>query len=538
MRYVSAIDDPEVRAEMMAELSGLVVGSAFLLSTPQQFERILRMCDKAAKAAYDDKVASGKPAEVECITIDAGGFIGFDSLKSMAELPDDVAIVPVYRYFDTPREAIVGACIQAPSDMKKTREVTFFCGPDRRKTGDYRIFSVHPGPKRQVFPSRYQSEAVRKENRDYWDRHVFLATPNQIIAAKMAMRANYKNLELDVRDRVFHMTRQMEAALHRWYGTWELVNHAKPQDMKTLFEGMQEIGDYGMSHDGTVYYYVNNIHSAPPDINSREQLEPKLGNIRRPSVIYPNGGQEYYFNGKKHRTGGIAVIEPQEDGGWIEYYYEDGLISRAPDEGPAKIVFDARGEIIAEISIFRGAEVEKTVLGEAAEPIKALQVALQSAAPALDWWEGSQDFALLRSQIEFAHNRQKVPHDKIVRGMEQNGEQVGLRWDFDRTLEQDPNVMQNYEKIAFAIQTAGVKLIEGAQAMRFVRGDANIVNAIWGKIMRDVDKVIERGKMIPDKAEGKTIADSLINAKDESKKFFQSLDDVNSAFSATGKKSG
>lgn len=535
MRYVSALEDPEVRAEMMAELSGLVVGSAFLLSTPQQFERILRLCDNAAKAAYDEKVNSGKPAEVECITIDAGGYIGFDSLKSMADLPDDVAIVPVYRYFDTPREAIVGACIQAPSDMKKTREITFFCGPDRRKTGDYRIFSIHPGPKRQIFPSRYQSEAVRKENRDYWDRHVFLATPNQIISAKMAMRANYKELELEVRDRVFHMARQMEAALHRWYGTWETSTQARPQDMKTLFEGMQEVGDFDMSHDGTVFYYINNIHSAPPDINNRSELEEKLGNPRRPSVIYPNGGQEYYLDGKKHREGGIAVVEPQEDGGWIEYWYEHGLISRAPDEGPAKIVFDARGNIINEISIFRGAEVEKTVLGEAAEPIKALQVALQSAGPALDWWEGSQDFALLRSQIEFAHNRQKVTHDKIVRGMAQNDEQMGLRWDFDRTLEQDSSLLEQHDKLSYAIRTAGTKLVEGAQAMRFVRGDANIVNAIWGKIIRDVDKVIERANMVPDKEEGKTVADSLIAAKAESKKFFQSLDDVNKAFSATGR---
>jgi len=529
MRYVSALDDQEVRSELMADLSGLVVGSAFLLSSPQQFERILRMCDKAARDIYDDKVKSGKPAEVECVTIDAGAFIGFDCLRSMDQLPEDVSIVPVYRYFDTPREAIVGACIMAPSDMKKTREITFFCGPDRRKTGDYRIFSIHPGPKRQVFPSRYQPEAVRKENREYWD------TPNQIIASKLAMRANYKELELEVRDRVFHMSRNMEAALHRWFGTWDTAQTNRPQDMKALFEGVKEMGDYAMALDGTVYFFTTDINSPPPDVNDRASVEPKLGNPRRPSVIYPNGGEEFYKNGKKHRDGGVAVIEPQPDGGWIEYWYEDGMISRAPDEGPAKIVYDQRGEITAEIAIFRGAEVEETVLGEAAEPIKALQLALQATGPVLDWWEGSQDFALLRSQIEFAHNRLKVPHDKIVRAMAQNDEQMALRWDFDRTLEQDANVKEQYDRISYALRSAATKLVEGAQAMRFVRGDSNIVNAIWGKIMRDTDKAIERAKLVPDTEEGKTVADSLIDAKAESKKFFQSLDDSSKMFSATGR---
>ena len=534
MRYVSAVSDPEVRAEMLADLSGLVVGSAFLLSSPQQAERILRLCDEAAKAAYENKTSKGQPAEVECITIDAGGFIGFDSLRAVAELPEDTSIVPVYRYFDTPREAIVGCCIMAPSEMKKTREVTFFCGPDRRKTGDYRIFSLHPGPKRQIFPSRYQPEALRKENREYWDRHVFLATPNQIISARMAMRANYKDLEPAVKDRVFHMSRQMEAALHRWYGTWDAANN-KPQDMRHIFEGQQEIGDFGMALDGTVYYFVNNINTTPPDINNREQLEPKLTNAKRPSVIYANGGEEFYLNGKKHRDGGIAVVEPQADGGWIEYWYEAGLISRAPDEGPAKIVFNARGEIINEIGIFRGAEVEKTVLGDAAEPIKELQNALQAAGPVFDWWDSSQDFALLRSQIDFASNRLKLPHDKVVRAMAQNDEQMALRWDFDRTLEQDPNVNQNFERLAKTLQTAGAALIAGAQAMRFVRGDTNIVNAIWGKVMRDVDRIIERGKHIPSREEGKTVVDGFIAAKDESKKYFQSMADSNRAFSATGR---
>lgn len=532
MRYVSAVTDPEVRAEMLADLSGLVVGSAFLLSSPQQAERILRLCDEAAKAAYEDKARSGKPAEVECITIDGGGYVGFDCLKSMADLPDTATIVPVYRYFDTPREAIVGVCIASPSEMKKTREVTFFCGPDRRKTGDYRIFSIHPGPKRQIFPSRYQPEAVRRENRNYWDRHVFLATPNQIITAKMAMRANYKNLEMDVRDRVFHMSRQMEAALHRWYGTYENVN--RPQDMKSLLSGHVELGDYGMALDGTVYYYTSGTDLPPPDLNDRQSVEPRLSNTGRPSVIYANGGEEFYLKGKRHHVGGPAVYEPQADGGWIEYWYEDGLISRPPDEGPAKIVYSPRGEIMQEVSIFRGAEVEQTVLGEAAEPIKDLQLQLQAMNPLLDWWEGSQDFALLRGQVEFAANRQKIPRDKVVRQMQQSDEQMGLRWDFDRTLEQDASVLQSYDSLVYGLQLCSTKLVAGAQAMRFVRGDPTIVNSIWGKIMSATDKVIERAKLVPDKTEGKTAADGLMEALAESKKYFQSMADSARIFSATG----
>lgn len=533
MRYVSAVSDPELRAELLTDLSGLVVGSAFLLSSPEQAERILKMCDDAARAIYDDKVKSGHAAEVECVTLEARGFIGFDSLKSMADLPDDVSIVPLYRYFDTPREAIVGACICAPSEIPKTREITFFCGPDRRKTGDYRIFSIHPGPKRQIFPSRYQPEAVRKENRDYWDRHIFLATPNQVIAAKMGMRKNYKDLELEVRDRVFHMTRQIEAALHRWYGTWENVTQV--HDMKSLMEGMQHVGDYGMAPDGTVYYYITNSSAQPPNLANRAEVEPHLSNPKRPSIIYANGGEEFFLEGKRHREGGPAVLEPTADGGWIEYWYEQGLISRAPDEGPAKIVYDDRGETVSETSIFRGAEVEQTVLGEAAEPIKALQLALQACMPTLDWWEGSQDFALLRGQIDFAANRQKVPRDKVVRQMQAKDEQVGLRWDFDRTLEQDLGVNDNYEKIVKAVALAASKLIEGSQAMRFVRGDPNIVNAIWGKIMRDTDRVIERSCVIPSREEGLTVGEALITAKAESKKFFQSMGDANKMFSATGR---
>ena len=533
MRYVSALSDPELRAELMGDLSGLVVGSAFLLSTPEQVDSILRLCDNAARKIYDELAANGKAAEVECITLDAGGFIGFDSLKSMSDLPDDAQIVPLYRYFDTPREAIVGACIVAPSEMKKTREVTFFCGPDRRKTGDYRIFSIHPGPKRQIFPSRYQPEAVRKANRNYWDRHVFLATPNQVIAARMHMRAHYRELEIETRDRIFHMTRQIDGALHHWYGTWE--NARKPTSMRDIMGEVHASGDYGMAPDGTVYYFTTSLDLPPPDLSNRESFESRLSNKFRPSVIYTNGGEEYYLEGRKHRVDGIAVIEPQPDGGWIEYWYEDGLISRAPDQGSAKFIYNAKGICTEEISIYRGVEVQETVLGEAADAIKKLQAQLMLMPDALDWWEGSQDFALLRSQIEFASNRTRMPKDKIVRQMRQTDEQTALRWDFDRTLEQDPTLAQTYDSLVAKLNKCAELLLAGAQAMRFVRGDPNIVNAIWGKVIRDITAVAERGSFIPDRREGFTAADNLIDARTESKKHFQSMDEMNKAFSATGR---
>lgn len=533
MRYVSAVSDPEVRGELMADLSGLTVGSAFLLSAPQQIERILKLCDAAAKTAYDENIKLKRPAEVECITIDAGSVIGFDSLKAMSELEENAVIVPVYRYFDTPREAIVGAAIASPSQIKKTREVTFFCGPDRRKTGDYRIFSLHPGPKRQPFPSRYQQEYLRKYNREFWDRHVFLATPNQIISAKMMMRANYRDLEQEAKDRVFHMTRQMEAALHRWYGTYEQMQ--KSEDMKVMMANMQRIGDFGMAPNGSVYFFVATPGTPPPDLSNPAVVEPHLSNTKRPAAIHPDGGEEYFVEGKRHRDGGPALFQPQQDGGWLEVWYEEGLISRQPEEGPAKTLYSATGEIVQEVSIYKGAEVEATTLGAAAEPIKILQSQIQAVGTEFKWFEESQDFALLRGQIDFAANRMKVPVDKVVRQMQAKDEQVGLRWDFDRTLEQDQRIRSEYDRMAIAIKKLEDLLVEGAQAMRFVRGDPNIVNGIWGKIMRDLDRLIERGKSVPAIEAGKTAVDSLMLSKEEAKKFFQSMADQGKMFSATGR---
>jgi len=151
------------------------------------------------------------------------------------------------------------------------------------------------------------------------------------------------------------------------------------------------------------------------------------------------------------------------------------------------------------------------------------------------WFEESQDFALLRGQLEFAANRTKQPLDKIVRQMQAGDEQVGLRWDFDRTLEQDIKIKEEYERMVAAITRLEDALIEGARAMRFVRGDSNIINGIWGKIIRDLDRLIERGKGVPALTEGKTAIDSLIQAKEESKKHFQSMADQGKMFSATGR---
>lgn len=534
MRYVSPFSDADLYAELLGDLSGLTVGSAFLLSSEQQAQRILKLCDTAAKEIYDEAARSGKPAEVQCITLDAGGFIGFDCLKPLAALPDNAAVVPVYRYFDTPREAMVGVCIMSPHEIEKTREVTFFCGPDRRKTGDYRIFSIHPGPKRQIFPSRYQPEAVRRENREYWDRHVFLATPNQVLTARALMRANYRNLDPEAKDRVFHTTRQMEAALHRWYGTWE-QQQKRPDDIKSILAGQQTFGDFGMDTAGSVYYFTVSIGQPPPDVNDRAQVEPLLGNPHRPSIIHPNGGEEYFMNGKRHRLDGPAVIQPEPDGGWIELWYEEGLLSRSPEEGAAKIIYNSKGEVIHEVSYYKGAEVEQTVLGDAAEPIKLIQQSTQEAGLCLRWWEESQDFMLLRSQIEFAVSRTKAKPEEVVRHMRPDGEQVNLRWDFDRTLEQDAKVKEDYDRLAFNVAQLATRLVEGSQAMRFVRGDSNIVNTIWAKVLREFDRVLERALPVPAIEPGKSLGDTLVKARDDAKRYFQSMEEQGKAFSATGR---
>jgi hypothetical protein len=290
-----------------------------------------------------------------------------------------------------------------------------------------------------------------------------------------------------------------------------------------------------MAPNGSVYFFVATPGTPPPDLSNPAIVEPHLHNTNRPAAIHPDGGEEYFREGKRHRDAGPALYQPLEDGGWMEVWYEEGLISRQPDEGPAKTIYNAKGEVVQEIAVFKGAEVEATTLGSAADSIKALQTQIQNVGMEFKWFEESQDFALLRGQIEFAANRTKQPIDKIVRQMQAKDEQVGLRWDFDRTLEQDERTKSAYDQMAGAIQKLEEVLIEGAQAMRFVRGDPNIVNGIWGKIIRDLDRLIERGKAVPAIQEGKTAVDSLIAAKDESKKFFQSMADQSKVFSATGR---
>lgn len=533
MRYVSAVSDPEVHAELMNDLSGLTVGSSFLMSSPQQAARLLKLCDDAALEAYEKVKASGQPAGVECITLTADFYVGFDSLKAIAELPEDANIIQIYRYFDTPREAIVAVSIAAPSEIKKTREVTFFCGPDRRKTGDYRIFSIHPGAKRQAFPNRYQPEAVRKENRNYWDRHVFLATPNQVIAAKTMMKDRYKTLEPEARDRVFYLIRQMEGGLHRWYGTWE-ISKRDMDDFKAMMSGVRSSGDYGMAPDGTVYYFTISPQMPYPDLSNFESFENQLSNPKRPCVVRPDGGEEYYLNGKRHRDGAPALFQPQPDGGWTELWYEEGMISRPPEDGPAKIVYDARGNITFEVSIYKGEEVQDTTLGDAAAPVKALQAAMEKVGLGFKWYEESPDFQLLRGQLDFAASRTKSSTDKLVREMKKDGEQVGLRWDFDHTLEQDERSKVKYDELLSNIALMSESLIEATKAMRFVRGNNAIVNAIWNKIMRDADRLCTRGLMVPGEP-GKTVIDDFLLAREEGKKYFQSMQDIGKAFSATGK---
>jgi hypothetical protein len=532
MQYVSPETSPDVRADLMNDLSGLTVGSAFLLNSMEQAEHLIKLCDQKAKDIFRKSQESGQPATVESITFDTGMVIGFDSLVNAAELSDQDVVVQVYRYFDTPREAIVAACIAAPHEIKKTREITFFCGPDRRKTGDYRIFSLHPGPKRQPFPNRYQPEAVRKANREYWDRHVFLATPNQIIAARLAVRQRYTSLEPEARERAFHLTRQLESALHHWYDTFAQVDRG--EDVKSLLSDVRSMGDYGMGQDGTVYFYLIGPEQIPPDLTNTESLLPRLSNKLRPSIIRPDGTEEYYLNGRRHRENGPALIAPRPDGGWMEEWYEDGIISRPPEDGPARIIYNAKGEVEQEVAIFHGAEVQETTLGAAAEPVKLLQKQIEAVGELLKWFEESPDFQLLRSQIDFAASRMKVSPEKIVREMHAQGEQMGLRWDFDHTLQQDEKVLENYNAIARGMHQLEDVLIQAAQAMRYVEGDSNIVNAIWSKISRTLDKVVERGLCVPGE-QGQTVADSLNEARKEAKKYFQSLAESSKAFSATGK---
>jgi hypothetical protein len=532
MQYISPLTDPEVRADLISDLSGLTIGSAFLIKSAEHAEELIRACDAKAKEIYARVMQSGQPAGVESLTFDTGSVIGFDSLKPACDLPEGAAITQVYRYFDSPREAIVAACIAAPHEIPKTKEITFVCGPDRRKTGNYRIFSLHPGPARQQFPNRYQPEAVRKVNREFWDRHVFLATPNQVIAAKRAIRDRYTALEPEARERAFHIIRQMESCLQRWYDSWGQVDNSG--DIKSLLAEVQTMGDYGMGPDGIVYFYLMDPALPPPDLSSYDTVMPRLSNKRRPSVIRPDGTEEYFLNGKRHRDDGPALIAPLPDGGWMEEWYEDGLVSRHPEDGPARIIYNAAGEIEKEVAIYHGAEVQETTLGEAAAPVKALQLQIESVGQALKWFEEAPDFQLFRGQIDFACARMKVTPDKVIREMHAQGDQMNLRWDFDRTLEQDERVHAGYNKLTTGLTELGDTLITATQAMRYVRGDANIVAAIWGKIDRALDRLIERGNSIPG-PQGQTVVDALVSARKESKKYYQSLADSSKAFSATGK---
>jgi len=141
----------------------------------------------------------------------------------------------------------------------------------------------------------------------------------------------------------------------------------------------------------------------------------------------------------------------------------------------------------------------------------------------------------LRGQIDLAVSRQKVDAGQIVRAMSQEGEQVGLRWDFDHLLEQDPRVQDAYQDVKKAIKNTADSLIEASRAMRFTNADdAHIINAIWGKINRDIDRMIEQGYNVPGEP-GTTAIDDFVNARNEAKKLFQTVSDMGKAFSATGK---
>lgn len=532
MRYVP-VSDPAVRGDLTSDLSGLVVGSAFLLFSVDQVERILKQVDAAAKAEYDKAVSAGEAPGVSTLTIDMGRMVGFDSLVELADQPEDTVIVQAYRYFDTPREAIVNAVIAAPHELKKTNLITFFCGPDRRKTGDYRVFSLHPGPKRQAFANRYQPEAQRRANQTYWDCHGFYATPNQIIASVRMMRERYTDLEEAARDRVFHLSRAVEAGLHRWYATWEQLTRGG--DARDVLKNEFGRGDFYMAPNGTVYYYISESLQAPPDFESEATLESRLSNAKRPSIIRPDGSEEFYLNGKRHREGGAALFQPQPDGGWLEMWYEDGLLSRPPEDGAAKIVYDAKGEIVQEVAYYKGKEVESAVLGAASEAVKAMQLLVKDTTEKLTAFTDSPDFRLLRGQLELASNRQKVGVDAVVREMSKEGNQIGLRWDFDQMLEQDQRLAAQYKTLVEAVEKTGQSLVEAAQAMKFTsESDQNIVGAIWGKIQREVDRMVERGNIIPGEP-GKTVTDPFIEARHESKKYFQSVAELQKSFSATGK---
>ena len=529
MRYTSPFEDDSLMKELMNDLSGLAVGSSFLLKTPEEKRELLEQCDKEALRVFRALEESNQPATVDCITLKTDKVIGFDSLRRTSDLEEDAVITQIYRYFDTPREAIVSACIAAPSEMKKTKEVTFFCGPDRRKTGNFRIFSLHPGPRRQVFPNRYQPEAIRKENQAYWDRHVFLATPNQIIHARNSMRQNIREMEEEARIRVVHMTRNIDGALHHWYGTWE--NYKPVSILLGQKEDLQEVGDFAMNNDHTVVYYTSKPGQPPPDFNNSEETESRLSNEKRPSKLALDATEEYFLNGRRHRDGAPAVIRPLADGGWEEIWYEEGLVSRLPDQGPARIIYNRNGEIDREISIYKGSEVEETTLGAAAEPVKALQAKIHDTLLSFKWFEEVQDFQLLRGQLELAANRNQCTVADIVRQMQQQHEQVGLRWDFDRTLEQDAYCRENYQRLLVNVAEVGVLLLEASRAMRSVEGNASIIGAIWGKVHRDMERLIARGSSIPGEP-GKTVVDDLRQTERESKKFYQTLTEQNAMFNA------
>ena len=57
--------------------------------------------------------------------------------------------------------------------------------------------------------------------------------------------------------------------------------------------------------------------------NEHDQLHRTDG----PAIVYANGSQLWYFNGKRHRLDGPAVIDPDGDQSWYfngEYHRTDG----------------------------------------------------------------------------------------------------------------------------------------------------------------------------------------------------------------------
>jgi len=94
-------------------------------------------------------------------------------------------------------------------------------------------------------------------------------------------------------------------------------------DFESIYDFLYDLGIYTIQHTeaNIIKEYDGNVEYS---INIKENEYWFLNNMKHrvggPSVIYNDGNLEYFYNGKRHRTDGVAILDDLSSS-----YYVDGV---------------------------------------------------------------------------------------------------------------------------------------------------------------------------------------------------------------------